>query len=309
MFFDNLQVSHIKGAVLEETHYYPFGLVMAGISAKGVGKVENKKKYNGYEESKDFDLNLYETFYRLHDPQLGRFWQLDPKPNDFEGLYTAMGNNPIKFNDLLGDTTIFYNTSGAELLKETDGNKYATLTVIPDNNLGAFQLGIEDNLPVATLRKNGISYDTKEYFDYFDSHAKDFNTNPNIYEVDGKGKLVNENMAVLDPISGSMKIRAGSNNSGSPVSSTTLPSNTGPYDIHTHTTEGRKIATKWSDGRVTVDKTESGRAALGDVRRGDLSRTNENSKGSSEGKFRVVVSKNTIYLYKNGQIVIQYKKK
>ena len=80
---------------------------MAGISSKALsfGQPENKKKYQGYEFNSDFDLNLYESFYRTHDPQLGRFWQLDPKPNEFESLYAAMGNNPIRNFDFLGDTT------------------------------------------------------------------------------------------------------------------------------------------------------------------------------------------------------------
>jgi len=105
VFFDNLQVVHTRGPILEETHYYPFGLTMAGISSKALNSApENKKKYQGYEYNTEFDLNLYETFYRSHDPQIGRFLQLDPKPTDFESLYAAMGNNPIRNIDILGDS-------------------------------------------------------------------------------------------------------------------------------------------------------------------------------------------------------------
>jgi RHS repeat-associated protein len=112
VFFDNLSVQHYSGPMVEENHYYPFGLTMAGISDKALkgGYAENKYKYNSGTElgNKEFNdgsgLEIYETNFRGYDPQLGRFWQIDPLAdiNEDWSPYTFANDNPILFNDPLG---------------------------------------------------------------------------------------------------------------------------------------------------------------------------------------------------------------
>jgi RHS repeat-associated protein len=136
VFFDNMQLVHNREPLLSEDHYYGFGLRMSGISSSAANMLENKKKYQQYELNTDFDINLYESFYRNHNPQLGRFWQIDPKPNDMESPYAAMSNNPIKNIDVLGDTIRTFITTmvgGREVRNEytwregsrDEGNRHA----------------------------------------------------------------------------------------------------------------------------------------------------------------------------------------
>lgn len=109
VFFDNLQVTHIRGPLLEESHYYPFGLTMAGISSQALRNnyVENKYKFNAATElsNKEFSdgsgLDIYETAFRGLDPQLGRFCQIDPLSSVAYrwSPYTFSWNNPVLFAD------------------------------------------------------------------------------------------------------------------------------------------------------------------------------------------------------------------
>lgn len=79
---------------------------MAGISSKALnGAVENKKKYNGIDWENEFDIAVYDAYYRELDPQTGRWWQIDPKIENMEAWspYASNFDNPITYSDPLGD--------------------------------------------------------------------------------------------------------------------------------------------------------------------------------------------------------------
>jgi RHS repeat-associated protein len=108
VYFDNVSIQDHRGPLLEENHYYPFGLTMAGISDKALkaNYAENKNRLNGKElQHQEFSdgtgLEEYDFGARMQDPQLGVWHSTDPLAEKFKNWspYTYTNNNPLRFID------------------------------------------------------------------------------------------------------------------------------------------------------------------------------------------------------------------
>lgn len=109
-YFDDLKVTHHKGAILQEDHYYPFGMNINALSSTAPLSKPNKYKFNGNEEQTEFNLGLSDFNARFYDPQLGRFIQVDPLADYAVQLnmtpYQFGWNNPVKYDDPTGECPV-----------------------------------------------------------------------------------------------------------------------------------------------------------------------------------------------------------
>lgn len=105
VFFDDIsvKVQSVPTAILvQENHYYPFGLGMRGLDWTQTPSRENKYQYNsGVEKNTDFDLNWYETDFRRYDPQIGRMTGVDALAEAFTGI-APYNFRPCRSSDLQG---------------------------------------------------------------------------------------------------------------------------------------------------------------------------------------------------------------
>ena len=102
VYFDNLQVAHNRGRIVEENHYYAYGLKIAGISSHKLadvneGNTDNKYLYNDKELDDEGDLNWLDYGFRNYDLQIGRFVQVDPLTDEMPDMstYHYAYNDPI----------------------------------------------------------------------------------------------------------------------------------------------------------------------------------------------------------------------
>ncbi|MBX9732443.1 MAG: hypothetical protein K2X37_00115 [Chitinophagaceae bacterium] len=192
-FFDNLQVTHTRGPLTEETHYGAWGNTLQAISSRSAGSLKNDKKYNSIELNEDLGLNIYDAFFRNLDPTISRWWQIDPKIKwDMENWtpYNSNFNNPIRYDDPKGDcpscvvgffvgAAVEYTTQVAsnliqgkslgQSLTQVDGNAIAISAVA-----GAVTSGVSAFVPKTATAKL-VAAGVSTAVDAAESAAKQYN--------------------------------------------------------------------------------------------------------------------------------------
>ena len=175
--------------ILEENHYYPFGLKHSYNTEHYdfkyddnqnifvvIEEVERNKfqyKYNGKEYQDELNLNLYDYGARNYDPALGRWMNIDPLAEKYfwTSPYNYVNNSPIASFDPDGMDVYFVNDKGEFTLALREKGKdrlYATTTDV----LGITK--IKDWFVTKGAEAGGgITIDTKGLLEQLTSFNKD----------------------------------------------------------------------------------------------------------------------------------------
>ncbi len=147
--FDQLQIRLQKGRQLEESHYYPFGLPMAGLSSAAENNtIAQRRKYQSNEYIKELGLNWMDFSARQYDPQIGRFLGVDPLATDggqdMFSPYAAMGNAPESMID--PDGMQYRSPNGYQNVKEIGGDAARRKSPFQDIFGGMLRSGERPNI-------------------------------------------------------------------------------------------------------------------------------------------------------------------
>ena len=186
-YCSSLSLNHVK--VFERIQYYPFGLVMAGISSKAAGTIQNKEKtFQGQRFDDDLGLNWVHFKWRNHDPQIGRFIEIDPLAEDYvyNSTYAFSENKVTNHVELEGLEAVSAGSPQGYLLEgfrqwfQAAGNLFSFKAEVHVNK--EVEVKTEVKTPVGTL-ENKTTTTVVE-------NKVELKTNFGDYFKNGGGKLV-----------------------------------------------------------------------------------------------------------------------
>ncbi len=96
----------------QEDYYYPFGLSFRMQDAASA----NRYLYNGKEKEDFHNLGWNDYSARFYDPQLGRWYSVDPLASKYPGWspYNYCAGNPLVYIDPTGKNWFYYQAEGED---------------------------------------------------------------------------------------------------------------------------------------------------------------------------------------------------
>jgi len=165
--------------IVNENHYYPFGMVIGALSkVASLGETTVKLDnylYNGKEEMADFGLRWLDYGARMYDPVVGRWWTIDPMAEKYYSInpYCYVANNPMIYIDPTGmliDDFSMDKEGNIKLVKKTDDK---TDRIVKTDKAG----NVKENRKGIDGIEKGILKD-----------GQNFKKNNEIISVGGEGK-------------------------------------------------------------------------------------------------------------------------
>lgn len=144
MYFDDFKIIHTKSAVIESQDYYPFGLTFNNYRREN--SLINKIKFQGQEHIDDLGLNWDSFKWRNHQPDIGRFFNIDPLASKYvyNSPYAFAENRVIDGRELEGLEWV--NSTGQQIYDpKANGGKgdYTENASNNDKHLGSSLQGTE----------------------------------------------------------------------------------------------------------------------------------------------------------------------
>ena len=143
--------------ILQENHYYPFGMNIENPAWSGT----NNYQYNGKELNTDFGLDWNDYGARWYDAGLGRFTTVDPLASSMPSWspYSYTFNNPIAFTDPLGlapSTSLWGDDIGSE--KREESQERMRIANDKVENKGKDKVVIDKNGDKRNVSKSDIEF-------------------------------------------------------------------------------------------------------------------------------------------------------
>jgi RHS repeat-associated protein len=91
IYFDDVTITHKKSPIVQGQEYYPFGLTFNSYLKESTPR--NDWKFQGQEHEDGLDLNWDQFKWRNHQPDIGRFFNVDPLSDKY------VHNSPYAFSE------------------------------------------------------------------------------------------------------------------------------------------------------------------------------------------------------------------